>query len=56
LHSNAGARLRSEISLLPSHSLNPSGEEHIGDRMFNSPGSTDVTSEISGENSAKIAS
>jgi histone deacetylase 1/2 len=35
LHANAGSRLREEILLLPSHLLNPSGDELIGDHMTN---------------------
>jgi hypothetical protein len=35
LHPNAGARLRSEILLLPSHLLNPSGDESVVDSMTN---------------------
>jgi hypothetical protein len=35
LHANAGSRLREEILLLPSHLINPSGDELIGDHMIN---------------------
>jgi hypothetical protein len=35
LHPNAGARLRSEILLLPSHLPNPSGDESVVDSMTN---------------------
>jgi hypothetical protein len=40
LHTNAGARLRSEILLLPSHLLNPAsnpGEQQLDDNMANIP-------------------
>jgi len=56
LHSNAGARLRSEISLLPSYLSNSFGTEHLDDRMFDYPSSTDVAGEVAGANDAEIPS
>jgi histone deacetylase 1/2 len=53
LHSNAGARLRSEISLLPSYLSNSFGTEHLDDRMFDYPSSTDVAGEVAGANDAE---
>lgn len=52
LHTNTGAHLRSKISLLPLHLLNPSsnGTEHIDDSLFNSPNPTN----FSGENYEEI--
>jgi histone deacetylase 1/2 len=37
LHSNAGARLRAEISLLPQHLLNSSESEQLDDHVTNPP-------------------
>lgn len=54
LHANAGARLRSEISLLPPN-LFPSstlGTEHRAAPLCNSPDSTDFSGENCEENSA----
>jgi histone deacetylase 1/2 len=42
LHANAGARLREEVLLLPSHLLNPLGDELIDDQETN----TNITNNI----------
>jgi hypothetical protein len=54
LHSNAGARLRSEILLLPSHLLNPTtsiGVAQIDDHVSDGPGFTNDIGENFDENS-----
>ena len=56
LHSNAGARLRSEISLLPQSLLNPSinhGGEHIDDHVSDLHNITDQIDEASAETSTQ---
>lgn len=56
LHSNAGARLREEISLLPINLLNPSESEQMGDHVVNFPNASDNSGESSAENRAPNAS
>ncbi|WVZ90565.1 hypothetical protein U9M48_036856 [Paspalum notatum var. saurae] len=51
LHPNAGALLRSEISLLPSSLLNPTGQEHRDGQLFNSSENSNQTGASSVENS-----
>jgi histone deacetylase 1/2 len=46
LHANAGSRLRQEVLLLPSHLLNPLGDELIDDHMPNSNISNPVDQEL----------
>lgn len=57
MHANAGARLRSEISLLPTHLLNSStnlgGVENIDNPHCESPNQTNVVGENLEENSAR---
>lgn len=57
LHPNAGAHLRSEIALLPTHLLSPTvGMEHIADPVTNPPDFSDDLCENSDENSSPGAS
>lgn len=56
LHANAGARLRAEIALLPTHLLNSpiisTGMEHMGDPGVSSPDQTNIFGENLEENGA----
>jgi histone deacetylase 1/2 len=52
LHSNAGARLKEEISLLPLNLLNPDGSEQLGGHMSNLPDESNGPGENFGENRA----
>jgi hypothetical protein len=56
LHSNAGARLRGEISLLSPNLLNIPGSEQLGGRMTNLPAESNESGEISDENRATNSS
>jgi hypothetical protein len=57
LHSNAGACLRSDISLLPPNLLNPTydqGGEFMGDHMFNSNPSNPIFVEENTTNDTRV--
>jgi hypothetical protein len=50
LHSNVGAHLREEISLLPFNLLNPPESEQLGGHVTNLPDDSDNSGENSNEN------
>jgi hypothetical protein len=52
LHSNAGARLKEEISFLPFNLLNPFKSEQYGDHVANLPDNSNASSENSDQNRA----
>jgi hypothetical protein len=55
LHSNVGARLRKEISLLPLNLQNFSESEQRGDHVANLPNESNISSESFGENRTSSA-